>query len=597
MEKEKVYPGKKIGDYIFMEELGRGNYGCVYKCKNISDQSIHAIKVIEYQSPSFKGGIVGQLLKEEINSLAQIESPYVLRLEHYLQTTNRCYIVMEYCDSGDLYQYWLRYNRILDENKTLVIIRQILNGLMELHKNKIIHRDLKLANILLNKSQVKLADLGFCKRLKDNDVHDKLQLGSPGTIAPEIVNKESYGLQSDIFSIGCIFYQLLFGELPFNFHSTELYLKQIDEQQINFRRNGVKVSKNVQSIIQRMLVRDPKKRLTFSELYQFDLFKKKINENLQFNQIQNEVQNQINQDEEDWRSIINGKDQPNQSNFYDDIYKKNQDEILKNQDFTYVEANNGENLQVFFTNENGKDDRQISNNTIKLNQQIKARKYVTPLKEDKMVFDQIQKDGLQFKPIQPRVSSSIILFNEFKQSLNKLQFCEQLYNDLKEFIQSDQINLLIGRLMLLKSMIIEVDQLILKNEQNCKNQDNMDLKLQDLLNFPFSQEFNLLISKIKEKIQQNKKSLLSPEVLSNHTTDNFSSLLFQGLLDIHSYLRDETNKEPEIIRKKQIAITILKVQTCVNFHELDFSNIDLKKQFEKIKQQNIIEILQKIYVD
>lgn len=111
-----------------------------------------------------------------------------------------------------------------------------------LHKNKIIHRDLKMANILLHGDTLKIADLGFCHLLRNQvfiliyinkDDQEKCgNLGSIGTMAPETLERKPYGLQADMFAVGVILYQMVFSDFPFNSHNDIEFLKAVKTESI-----------------------------------------------------------------------------------------------------------------------------------------------------------------------------------------------------------------------------------------------------------------------------------------------------------------------------------------------------------------------------
>lgn len=127
-------------------------------------------------------------------------------------------------------------------------------------KSNIMHRDIKPSNILLNNGVIKLADFGFCKPMKDSKDLAQTMLGSPIYMAPEILKGEIYTMKADIWSLGVVLYEMLYGFCPFEERSIARLINLIDEGTVNFP-STVKVSKNTEDLIKRMLVKDQFKRI------------------------------------------------------------------------------------------------------------------------------------------------------------------------------------------------------------------------------------------------------------------------------------------------------------------------------------------------
>jgi serine/threonine-protein kinase ULK/ATG1 len=132
-------------------------------------------------------------------------------------TTHSCYLVFEYCEQGDLEKYLKEYyyREQVPEETAQAIIYSIADAVALIHEKGIAHRDIKLANILLKKDfQIKLADFGFAKE-SQNNMFMQTYCGTPITMAPEIIQNKPYDKKVDIWSLGVITYQLVYGKLPF----------------------------------------------------------------------------------------------------------------------------------------------------------------------------------------------------------------------------------------------------------------------------------------------------------------------------------------------------------------------------------------------
>ncbi|CAD8136424.1 unnamed protein product [Paramecium pentaurelia] len=264
---------KEIKGYKFIKLIGQGAFGNVYQGKSMKNKEIVAIKVIEIERFAENDGILGELVESEQKALQKVKSKYVVGFVDCFQDNQYNYLVMEYCDSGDLEQQIKNPKTQFTEQDALGILRQILQGLRDIHAACIIHRDLKVANILIhNHSIYKIADLGFCKILENENEQSRLQLGSLYTMAPEILNSNSYGLSSDMFSVGVIFYQILYGRFPFSQKDYKLKTQPL----INFTKNKIDVSEEAKDLIQNMLQFDPNKRITFQKITQHKVFEKQI---------------------------------------------------------------------------------------------------------------------------------------------------------------------------------------------------------------------------------------------------------------------------------------------------------------------------------
>lgn len=154
---------KVIENYVLHEIVGSGQYGKVYRAKNMKNEEIVAIKVI----PLNKFKEVPKLTEftmNEIQTLSKIENTHVIKFLEMLKTSNNMYLVYEFCN-GETLEHVINKKTFLSEKESLVYLKQMLVAFKSLIKYNILHRDLKPSNILFHDEILKIADFGFCKTL------------------------------------------------------------------------------------------------------------------------------------------------------------------------------------------------------------------------------------------------------------------------------------------------------------------------------------------------------------------------------------------------------------------------------------------------
>jgi len=163
-----------------------------------------------------------QQLKEEVRILSEVDHPNIVRLEEVYRSESAVYLVQELCEGGDLF-HWIgnraecKKEGLPSEERCADIMRQLLSGMRYLHSKGIVHRDLKLENVLFKTkhadARVKIIDFGLSKHFKAGETHDEY-VGSLYTMAPEVIWR-NYDERCDVWSLGVIAFILLSGEAPF----------------------------------------------------------------------------------------------------------------------------------------------------------------------------------------------------------------------------------------------------------------------------------------------------------------------------------------------------------------------------------------------
>ena len=208
-------------------KLGEGSYSVVFKVKRKADSKIYALKKVKLKKLSEKEK---NNALNEVRILASIKSTFVISYKEAFidETEPSLCIVMEYADKGDLYQKITHFKRMgynFDEADVWKIFIQMTKGLKSLHDLKILHRDLKSANIFLfSDGTAKIGDLNVSKVAKKGLGYT--QTGTPYYASPEVWRDEPYDSKSDIWSLACVTYEMLTLHPPFRAESMQgLYEK------------------------------------------------------------------------------------------------------------------------------------------------------------------------------------------------------------------------------------------------------------------------------------------------------------------------------------------------------------------------------------
>ncbi|MCQ2816674.1 MAG: protein kinase [archaeon] len=229
--KEEEHRGKRgksknRGPYILGETIGEGAFAKVKIATQIHTKEKTAIKILD-KSKLLKEQNDVDKIKKEINILKKLRHRNIIQLYEVMESTKNLYIVMEYCEKGEFFDY-ISAKRRIPEMEACQLFQQIINGVEYLHNQNIIHRDLKPENILLDyKMTIKISDFGL-STFYDKAKYLQTPCGTPSYAPPEMLNGEEYeGTSSDIWSCGIILYAMLCGTLPFSESKEEIICSKI----------------------------------------------------------------------------------------------------------------------------------------------------------------------------------------------------------------------------------------------------------------------------------------------------------------------------------------------------------------------------------
>ena len=381
----------KIDFYRLKEKIGQGETADVFLSIDTKKNKLVAIKRISREKLT-ENGINN--LKRELNILHRIKHPNIISLKHFLKSTNHFNIILEYCNGGDLKKYMQDNQHPLNEFYIQKIIQQLAPAIEYMHTNNIIHRDLKLENILLNFDQyinvptdgnlppkiefkdkslnktftIKIADLGFSKDLmKDNSNSTIIGKKISAAISPEMINSEKtnkpYNTKTDLWSLGVITYELLTGSSPFIGETTQELFEEIQKGKY-ILPHDLKCSVEIISFINGLLQYYPEKRLNWEQIKSHPFLRTNPND---FKYIELELlsENEKKQIE------INSKDSDNLlwilfkcKNLNFQIDKINHNEVQKSDVKKMINQSIVVNSEVIKASENEKKEREKENESI-----------------------------------------------------------------------------------------------------------------------------------------------------------------------------------------------------------------------------------------
>ena len=355
-----IHKIKKMNGFQLISKLGEGAYSTVLKVKRIKDGNIYALKKVKLLKLSSKEKTNAL---NEVRILASIKSNFVISYKEafYDEEENVLGIVMEYADKGDLYQKISQNKKslsLLQENEIWRIFIQLVKGLKSLHDLKILHRDMKSANVFLfSDGSAKLGDLNVSKVAKKGLLYT--QTGTPYYASPEVWKDQPYNYKSDIWSLGCVLYEMITLKPPFRAENMEgLYNKVIKGQYSNIPS---RYSDDLSEIVRLLLQVEPESRPSCKDLLNHPIIQKRIQFFTSFNE-------DLTEDQALLKTIVIPKNlmflggnlpEPNylRKNQRKETFENNKENNIENKNENNKENNKNENNK-----ENNKEDNNENNN-------------------------------------------------------------------------------------------------------------------------------------------------------------------------------------------------------------------------------------------
>uniref|UniRef100_A0A8C7I426 Serine/threonine-protein kinase PLK n=1 Tax=Oncorhynchus kisutch TaxID=8019 RepID=A0A8C7I426_ONCKI len=249
--------------------LGKGGFARCYEMTDLSSNKMYAVKVIpqsRVSKPHQRDKITN-----EIELHKTLHHKHVVKFSHHFEDQDNIYIFLELCSRKSLAHIW-KARHTLTDPEVRYYLRQIISGLKYLHNRGILHRDLKLGNFFVNENmELRLGDFGLAAKLETVEQRKKTICGTPNYLAPEVLNRQGHGTESDVWSLGCVMYTLMCGNPPFETLDLKETYKCIKEVKYNLPST---LSPAAQKLISGILQKDPSDRLTLDQILNHQFFTK-----------------------------------------------------------------------------------------------------------------------------------------------------------------------------------------------------------------------------------------------------------------------------------------------------------------------------------
>ena len=565
---ESSYPEKlvSVNGYIIKERIGVGSYGRVYKV--FKNNKYYVLKEIPLNSSTAVEKI--KSVKNEAQILSSLNNKYVVKFYESFKMNQNIYIVMEYCDRGDLCSFLNKIKKTrksddyyLDENFVWKLFIQMSIGLYYIHSKKIIHRDIKTLNIFLTKDlDAKIGDLGVAKILEDTN-HANTFIGTPYYVSPEMCKNKPYNEKSDIWALGCILYELLTFNHPFTANNQPaLFIKILNS---NFNPFPPGVPEDLKKMVEFILQKNCQERPSMEEIitsYSFQLNAIKIG-------LEKDLKEVLRVDNLPICNI--NKNINNSQTFIKNIRNKSKENYIKNQKNSLIISKSENPI-----NSSNNIMKIISNKNIFNKSQNKKLKKIGNCNSNSHIR-LIKNNGLHSKEdsINKRTKSDFNYYLEtnIRNSPNKKNEFKNCRNKYYKNI-SKKYNIISPILINPKDFINpRKTKYVVKNRKKLK--DFSKYKIQNLgSNIDEELKKNNISRKriIKEKQQKQKNKNKNNNIINNKDNNNNENKIKK--LDSDLILESEFIKELNNVIKNNKNIVTLKDLLNHNFNSDDSKNLN-----------------------
>ena len=367
---------KCIGKYQIIKKIGEGSYAKIYKVKKDSSDKTYVLKNIPVSEEDYSS------MKEILNEssiLSTCDNIYVVKYYNSFFYCGTFNIITEFCPYGDLFGYIKFYKERgskIEEKIIWIIFIQLSLGLSYLHHKKILHRDIKTKNIFIkNNLTVKIGDFGIAKILNSTSSYAHTFIGTPYYISPELCKDQPYNDKSDVWSLGCVLYELCTLNHPFEGGTqVEIYEKIMTQK---FKAISPDYSLELKKMVDLLLEKDEKKRPKMKDILKMKCVidranKYSINIDLVENGIIEEEKNEINNNINNINKQHDIKNGLKNNSYNVSITNNNKDSIYKNsgkkEKFEKSPTHYSNKVKKF---KNEYEQKEIKNNRIKIDNILK----------------------------------------------------------------------------------------------------------------------------------------------------------------------------------------------------------------------------------
>ncbi|KAF7458493.1 CAM kinase, SNF1 family [Cryptosporidium felis] len=250
--------------------IGEGSFAKVYKGKNVITGEDVVLKAVD------KKKVKESNVYTEIEVLRRVHHPHIVHFIASFEEEDHVCLVLEFLGGGELFE-WIAQKGAYSEEQAKIAMKRVLLALQWLHANNVVHRDLKTENLILehrnSPESLKIIDFGLAASLGSSAM--KMRCGSPGYVAPEILEDKIYSTKVDVFSIGVVLYTLLGGSPPFPGSNMKEILKKNIQGNVQFTSSRWKnISSSVKDLIKWMMAKDPESRCSASQAIYHPWFEK-----------------------------------------------------------------------------------------------------------------------------------------------------------------------------------------------------------------------------------------------------------------------------------------------------------------------------------
>lgn len=267
-------------DFQLIKEIGRGSYGNIHLVTLNQTKQKYAVKQINKKINYIQENEKEKNIYNEKKILKYLSHPFIIKLQFSFQDEDNLYLVMDYISGGDLSSYIHNYKNF-NEEIAKFYLSEVYLAIRYLHSKNIIHRDIKSENILLDSNgHIKLIDFGTSKKGVDNIHLTSSFVGTPECLPPEVLQHKPYGFSYDWWCFGILMYEMIYGFPPFrDFYQGGIFHLILNNEPLYYKFHPgrlprkVKISNNAIDLMQKLLCKNPEKRIKPEEIPKHPFFK------------------------------------------------------------------------------------------------------------------------------------------------------------------------------------------------------------------------------------------------------------------------------------------------------------------------------------